>query len=100
MMGPGYIFLKDIVADSAYSSFPATAHERIRRVTPSGLSWLTPLFIDSRIAWGRLHYGVRISDASAAQAVRQSHTAVFHHHPLGGPGRRPRRYLEDNRKRI
>jgi pimeloyl-ACP methyl ester carboxylesterase len=68
---------RGVVAESAYADFPAIANERIRRVTPAGLRWLTPVFVDSGLGWGRVRYRVNLWRASAADAVRQSHTPVF-----------------------
>jgi pimeloyl-ACP methyl ester carboxylesterase len=73
---------RGVVAESAYADFPAIANERIRRVTPAGARWLTPLMVDSGLAWSRLRYGVNLSHASATRAVRQSHTPVFLIHGL------------------
>jgi pimeloyl-ACP methyl ester carboxylesterase len=68
---------RGVVAESAYSDFPAIASERMRRVIPADLRWMTPFLVDSGLAWSRMRYGVSLSHASAAQAVRQSRTPVL-----------------------
>jgi hypothetical protein len=71
-----------VIAESAYSSFPAIAYERMRRQIPDGLKWLTRPFVDSGILWARLRYGIDLRHASPVDAVRRTHVPVLLIHGL------------------
>jgi dipeptidyl aminopeptidase/acylaminoacyl peptidase len=66
-----------VVAESAYSDFPAIARERLGREAPGWLKWSAPLVVNSGLAWGRWRYGVDLSQASALAAIHQTRTPVF-----------------------
>jgi pimeloyl-ACP methyl ester carboxylesterase len=62
-----------VIAESAYSSFPAIAYERMHRAIPDGWKWLTGPFVDSGILWVRLRYGIDLRHGSPVDAVRRTH---------------------------
>lgn len=72
-----------VVAESAYSDFPAIAQERIGRQLPGGLKWLAYPFVDSALLWGRLRYNEDLRQASAIDAVRRTHVPALLIHGLG-----------------
>jgi uncharacterized protein len=71
-----------VIAESAYSSFPGIAYERMHRLIPNGLKWVTMPFVDSGMLWVRIHYGVDLRDASATEAVRRTRVPVLLIHGL------------------
>jgi len=66
-----------VVAESAFSSFPEIAIERVGRITP-----LASPLVSSGILWARLRYGTNLRDSSALEAIRRSRTPVLLIHGL------------------
>ncbi len=71
-----------VIAESAYSSFPAIALERTHRSLPAHLKWLNGLFVHSGIRWARLRYGMDLNASSAVESVRRTSTPVLLVHGL------------------
>jgi pimeloyl-ACP methyl ester carboxylesterase len=71
-----------VVAESPYYDFPSIARERIARMLPSGLKWVTTPFVASGIRWAQWHDGVDLHQASAADGLRSTKTPVFLIHGL------------------
>lgn len=71
-----------VIAESAYSSFPAIALERTHRSLPSHLKWLNGLFVRSGILWAKLRYGPDLGSSSAVEGVRRTKTPVLLVHGL------------------
>jgi hypothetical protein len=66
-----------IVAESSYSDFPAIAKERITRMLPRGLQWITIPFVESGLDWVRWRYGVDLRNASAEDGLRSTKIPVL-----------------------
>lgn len=66
-----------VVAESGYSDFPAIGRERMAREAPAWLKWSAPLVVDSGLVWTRWKYGADLGQASAMDAVRQTHTPIL-----------------------
>ena len=71
-----------VIAESAYSSFPSIAYERMGRTIPGGWKWLTVPFVDSGMLWARLRYGIDLRQASPVDAVRRTQVPVLLIHGL------------------
>jgi hypothetical protein len=71
-----------VIAESAYSSFPAIAYERMHRAIPDRWKWLTGPFVDSGILWARLRYGIDLRRGSPEDAVRHTHVPILLIHGL------------------
>jgi pimeloyl-ACP methyl ester carboxylesterase len=71
-----------VIAESAFTDFPAIARERIARNTPAQVRWLTVPFVDSGLLWARLRYGVDMRDSSALAGVRKTKTPLLIAHGL------------------
>ena len=84
-----------IVAESPYYDFPSIAEERIARLLPTGLKWVTIPFVASGIAWVNWHEGINLHDASAANGMRSTTTPVFLIHGLQDDKTSP-----DNSRRL
>jgi pimeloyl-ACP methyl ester carboxylesterase len=66
-----------VVAESAYSDFPAIGRERMARQAPGWLQWTAPMVVGSGLAWTGWKYGPDLGKASAMDAVRRTKTPVF-----------------------
>ena len=84
-----------VVAESAYSDFPAIADERMRREFPGGLKWMAGPFVDSGLLWIRLRYSVDLKQASALDALRHTQVPVLLIHGLADGRTSP-----DNSRRL
>ncbi|MEP6715097.1 MAG: alpha/beta fold hydrolase [Terriglobia bacterium] len=71
-----------VIAESAYTSFPAIANERMVRLMPTGLKWITAPLVDSGIFWAHVRYSTDLGKASALEAVRHTHTPILLIHGL------------------
>lgn len=71
-----------VIAESPYSSFPAIANERMRRVMPEGLKWITGGFVESGVLWAKMRYSADVGSASAIDAVRRTRVPILLIHGL------------------
>ena len=68
---------RGVVAEGAYTDFPAIENERLRRQMPEGFRGLALPVVQSGLFWARLRYGVALAESSAIAAVRRTKTPVF-----------------------
>ena len=84
-----------VVAESAYSGFPAIGRERMAREAPDWLKWSAPLVVYSGLLWTRWKYGADLGQASAVDAVRRTHTPILLIH-----GREDNKTVPENSARL
>jgi dipeptidyl aminopeptidase/acylaminoacyl peptidase len=84
-----------VVAESPYFDFRSVADERIARMLPSGAKWVATPFVESGLIWARLHDGVDLRNASAADGVRVTATPILLIHGLADDRTSP-----DNSRRL
>ncbi len=73
-----------VVAESAYSDFPAIAKERTGQISPTGLHWIASPVVESGIIWTRWKYGVDLRHASPAGGIKATKVPVLLIHGLAG----------------
>ncbi len=71
-----------VIAESAYSDFPAIAKERTHRSLPVPAKYLSGLFVQGGLIWTNLRYGINLANASAVDGIRATHTPVLLAHGL------------------
>ncbi len=71
-----------VVAESAYTTFPDVADERIARLLPAPARWIAQPFVSAGLLWGRLRYDADLRRASPLDAVRHAKTPILLIHGL------------------
>jgi pimeloyl-ACP methyl ester carboxylesterase len=66
-----------MIAESAFVDFRDIANERMRRMMPGGLKWITGAFVESGMLWARMRYSTDLDKASAVDAVRRTHVPIL-----------------------
>jgi pimeloyl-ACP methyl ester carboxylesterase len=72
---------RGVIAESAYSDFPAIATERLGRDLGQ-MAFLAEPVVDAGFFWAKMRYGVDFRKASAVDAVRGTQTPVLLIHGL------------------
>jgi pimeloyl-ACP methyl ester carboxylesterase len=83
-----------VIAESAYSTFPDVANERLAREAGCARFLAAPV-VSAGFLWTRIRYGADLRSASMVEAVRQTLVPVFLIHWLADPATSP-----DNSRRI
>ena len=72
---------RGVIAESAYSDFPAIGTERLGR-DMGGMAFLAAPVVSAGFLYANMRYGADLRKASAVEAVRRTHVPVFLIHGL------------------
>ena len=71
-----------VVAESAFTTFPDVAVERISRSLPGSAKRLAIPFVDTALAWMRIRYGADLTRGSPLESVQRSKVPILLIHGL------------------
>ncbi len=74
-----------VVAESAFTTFPDVAVERISRGLPGPVKWLAFPFVDTALLWTRIRYGADLKTGSPLQSVKRTNVPVLLIHGRDDP---------------
>ena len=71
-----------VVAESAFTTFPDVAIERVSRGLPGSTKWLAVPFVETALFWTRIRYGADLKLGSPLESVQHSKVPILLIHGL------------------